>query len=149
MLLKIVLLVLSLTPSVIQAEVLGRISDADAKLAEPQPVVDDRRITYRVICSPEEILPECQQAPISDTTQDSQAETAKTPAEQRTVAEPETDMDTLTTLVNTKSKSAVVKSKKTRAEKVKSAKKTAASKQAKKAAASKKPATHKKANKKR
>jgi hypothetical protein len=53
-----------------QAEVLGHISDETATpvIAEPAKAeVNDRRITYRVICDPEgEALPDCEQ-PFHDT----------------------------------------------------------------------------------
>ncbi|MGZ4958805.1 MAG: hypothetical protein ACXV7J_06110 [Methylomonas sp.] len=53
------------------AERLGGISDETAPpVAQPEPPAteNDRRIIYRVICSPEgEQLPECAQPPVNDT----------------------------------------------------------------------------------
>jgi hypothetical protein len=52
-------------------ELLGKISDETAPVAaQPEQAAEhnDRRIIYRVICSPEgEVLPECEQPPVRDT----------------------------------------------------------------------------------
>lgn len=60
-----VLCVLLLVPQVMAAELLGKISDDTAVAATPVQAApkDDRRIIYRVICSPEDKdLPDCDQS---------------------------------------------------------------------------------------
>ncbi len=53
------------------AELLGRISDETAQVAEPAPLFatqNKRQIIYRVICpAGSEVLPECEQPPVADT----------------------------------------------------------------------------------
>lgn len=93
-----VLVLLLNTVQAAGGELLGKMSDETAPLAaQPEPAVEnnDRRIIYRVICSPEgEALPECSQPPVNDTFEAAQprpeaveAPAADTPKEQVEQAE--------------------------------------------------------------
>lgn len=76
-----VILSLCLWSSWTQAEILGHISDeTEAGLSAPEPPQnDDRRIIYRVICTPGgEVLPDCERS-FNDTETISASESAKKP----------------------------------------------------------------------
>jgi hypothetical protein len=79
--------------SVSYAELLGRMSDETAQVAEPAPQSaphNKRQIIYRVICpAGGEVLPECEQAPVVD------AEDAKIPAVAEGEAKPENATESL------------------------------------------------------
>lgn len=72
-------------------ELLGKISDEIAPVAvQPEQPVErnDRKIIYRVICSPEgEVLPECEQPPVHDTFDAAQPRPAEPEAVEPQVAE--------------------------------------------------------------
>lgn len=113
-------------------EVLGRMSDESAPaVAEPvNPAANDRRIIYRVICSPEgEALPDCEK-PFHDT------ESVAKPERSRDAAEPSADEqvqpveETAQPVKAKKSKKTAGKEKKAvkKAKKTTSSKKTAAKK---------------------
>ena len=76
------------TVSVSCGELLGRISDETARVAEPaqQPMPQNKgQVIYRVICpAGGEVLPECEQAPVADTLEANEA-----PAAAEVEAEPE------------------------------------------------------------
>ena len=107
-------------------EVLGRMSDESAPaVAEPvNPAANDRRIIYRVICSPEgEALPDCEK-PFHDT------ESVAQPAHRRDAAEAAAD-EQVRPVEEAAQPAKAKKSKKTAGKKkqaVKKAKKTASSK---------------------
>lgn len=86
-----VLVLLLNTVQAVSGELLGKMSDETAPLAaQPEPAVEnnERRIIYRVICSPEgEALPECSQPPVNDTFEAAQPR----PAEPETVEAPAAD----------------------------------------------------------
>lgn len=114
-------------------EVLGHMSDESAPaVVEPaNPAPDDRRIIYRVICSPEgEVLPDCEK-PYHDT------ESVAKPARQQVVAEPATD-EQVSPLEEVVQPTAVKKSKKTVGKTQKAGKKTKKNTSSKKTAAKKK-----------
>ncbi|MCQ8129516.1 hypothetical protein [Methylomonas rivi] len=108
-------------------EVLGRMSDDTAPVAaEPAapPVADDRRIIYRVICSPEgEALPDCEK-PFHDT------ESSVKPVPPQNIVEPGS-VEEAQPVEEAAQPAKAKKSKKTAGKKkqaVKKAKKTASSK---------------------
>lgn len=114
-------------------EVLGRMSDDDAPaVTEPaRPDADDRRIIYRVICSPEgEALPDCEK-PFQDT------ESAAMPRPQSEVIEPAADQ-------GVQPERKIVRSAKPKKSKNPAGKHKKAVKQAKKPASSKKKTAKKK-----
>lgn len=124
-------------------ELLGHISEDTAQpLSDTQPSQsDDRRIIYRVICSPEdEQLPDCEK-PIADhetVAQPRPVESADKDPELSQVQEPETTLEPQTPAKSGKSKSHGQKSpRKTKA--VKKSKKTSSKKAATKKTPHKKP----------
>jgi len=72
-------------------ELLGKISDETAPVAaqpEQPSERNDRKIIYRVICSPEgEVLPECEQPPVHDTFDAAQPRPAEPEAVEAPAAE--------------------------------------------------------------